>query len=111
MQSGIFAIAVIGQFKLYISEISQLQVRWQELVAQFRQGTYPDPKLQEAWNEDRRRRQFGFYTALEIAGDESILRRKEFFADLKTLAELRSPHSLEPLDGSVNPSEAEKFAR
>ncbi|MDY6784278.1 MAG: hypothetical protein SW833_17315 [Cyanobacteriota bacterium] len=111
MQSGIFAIATVGEFKLYIGELSQLQPRWQEIVEQLREGLYPDPRLQQAWREDRRRRQFTFYTALEIAGDDSILGRQNFFTDLKTLAQQRSPRPLEPLDASFDPNEAQKFAR
>ncbi|MDY7014781.1 MAG: hypothetical protein SVX43_14495, partial [Cyanobacteriota bacterium] len=57
---------------------------------QFREGTYPDSRLQQAWNENRHRRKFTFHTALEIAGDDSIVGRKAFFSDLKALAELRS---------------------
>ena len=41
MQSGIFAVATIGQYRLYVGESHQLKERWAKMLVMFEQGKFP----------------------------------------------------------------------
>lgn len=82
MRSGIFAVANIGKYKIYIGETHQLKPRWQRMVEQFMQGQFPNAKLQQAWAESGEERRFTFHTANEITANTSILGRNQFLRDI-----------------------------
>ena len=41
MSSGIFAVATIGKYRLYVGETHQLKTRWAKIMAMFVQGEFP----------------------------------------------------------------------
>jgi hypothetical protein len=83
MKSGIFAVANIGNLKLYVGEIHHLQTRWRLLMMLFINGKFPHSQLQAAWNQSGEERKFTFHTANEIAQNQQILGKKQFFADVE----------------------------
>lgn len=89
MKSGIFAVVNIGKLKLYVGEVDQLQTRWPLLMMQFKNGNFPHSQLQVAWNNLGEQRRFTFHTANEIADNQQILGRRQFFADVEITTELK----------------------
>jgi hypothetical protein len=73
MASGIYAIAHIGDLKLYVGDASNLHSSWPPLLNQLNSGTYPDAVLQDVWNAVGGKRRFSFHTWQDIAGDSSIV--------------------------------------
>jgi len=73
MASGIYAIAHIGRFKLYVGEVSKISKIWPVILAQLDSGTYPHAELQEAWNAQSNKRHFSFHTQKELIGHWEIL--------------------------------------
>jgi hypothetical protein len=82
MSSGIFAVANIGQYKLYVGETHHLKTRWPKMLLQFSQGSFPNAKLQQAWQESGGSRRFTFYTAQQIREDDQILGLRQFLRDV-----------------------------
>ncbi|MGB6298726.1 MAG: hypothetical protein WBF90_21445 [Rivularia sp. (in: cyanobacteria)] len=83
MKSGIFAVANIGNLKLYVGETHHLQTRWKLLMMLFINGKFPHSQLQAAWNQSGEERKFTFHTANEIAQNQQIHGKKQFFADIE----------------------------
>ncbi|MEL6246875.1 MAG: hypothetical protein AAFQ61_08995 [Cyanobacteria bacterium J06626_23] len=81
MKSGIFAVANIGQCRVYVGETHHLKTRWPQLMTQFAQGKFPSTKLQRAWQESANERRFTFHTAKQIVEDTDILGYKQFLRD------------------------------
>ncbi|TBR60306.1 hypothetical protein BLD44_021660 [Mastigocladus laminosus UU774] len=80
MYSGIYAIAHIGDFKLFVGEASQLSQKWPPILTQLNSGTFPDPVLQQVWNAEGGKRYFSFHTKTEIISDRDILGIEELLA-------------------------------
>ncbi|NEP19697.1 MAG: hypothetical protein F6J97_22875 [Leptolyngbya sp. SIO4C1] len=83
MKSGIFAVAHIGQLRLYVGEVQHLRTRWPIMMGQLAAGTYPDSRIQQSWNSVEGERRFTFHTAQEIKQDSQILGRAQFFTDVE----------------------------
>lgn len=81
MSSGIFAVATIGKYRLYVGETHQLKTRWAKIMAMFVQGEFPSKKLQQAWQESSKERRFTFHTADQISGDKDIVGYRQFLKD------------------------------
>ncbi len=81
MKSGIFAVANIGQYRMYVGETHHLRTRWPQIMQQFAQGKFPSAKLQQAWLESGKSRRFTFHTAKQIVDDGTILGYKQFLKD------------------------------
>lgn len=81
MSSGIFAVATIGQYRLYIGETHQLKTRWAKIITMFAEGTFPSAKLQQAWEESSQERHFTFHTVADISEDASIYGYQQFLQD------------------------------
>jgi len=62
-----------------------MESRWKPILAQLEQGTYPNAKLQQAWDQVDGQRRFNFYTQKDLAKDERFLGRKQFLADIGLL--------------------------
>lgn len=73
MSSGIFAVATIGKYRLYVGETHQLKERWAKMLALFAKGDFPSEKLQKAWQASNKERKFTFHTAAEISADKDLL--------------------------------------
>ncbi|MEO1590337.1 MAG: hypothetical protein AAFU71_03480 [Cyanobacteria bacterium J06632_22] len=81
MKSGIFAVANIGQYRVYVGETHHLKTRWPQLMQQLSQGNFPSVRLQRAWQESGQDRRFTFHTAKQIVEDNNILGYKQFLKD------------------------------
>ena len=81
MSSGIFAVANIGKYRLYVGETHQLKPRWAKMMAMFSQGKFPSKKIQQAWQESSKERRFTFHTAKQIAEDTNLLGYRQFLKD------------------------------
>ncbi|MBT9313173.1 GIY-YIG nuclease family protein [Leptothoe kymatousa] len=84
MQSGIFAIANIGKYRLYVGESHQLKERWAKMLYMFDQGKFPSKRLQAAWQESGEERKFTFHTAAEISEDTQLFGYRQFLKDTDT---------------------------
>ncbi|KOP28352.1 hypothetical protein AMR41_00515 [Hapalosiphon sp. MRB220] len=80
MSSGIYAIAHIGDFKLFVGEASKLSQKWPPILTQLNSGIFPHSMLQEVWNTEGGKRYFSFHTKTEIISDRDILGREELLA-------------------------------
>lgn len=83
MSSGIFAVANIGKYRLYVGETHQLKTRWAKMMAMFAQGTFPSKKIQQAWQESGKERRFTFHTAQQISEEKTIFGYRQFLKDTK----------------------------
>ena len=81
MSSGIYAVANIGKYRLYVGETHQLKPRWAKMMALFAQGTFPSKKIQQAWQESGKERRFTFHTAAQVAEDKTIVGYRQFLKD------------------------------
>ncbi|BAU08699.1 hypothetical protein NIES592_19600 [Fischerella major NIES-592] len=81
MSSGIYAIAHIGDFKLFVGEASKLSQKWPPMLVQLNSGTFPHAMLQQVWNIEGGKRHFSFHTKAEIISDQDILGVEEFLAE------------------------------
>ncbi len=81
-RSGIFAIAHIGPYKIYVGETSQLKQRWAGLMHLLDRGHYPDAAVQQAWTEQQGDRHFSFRTAQDIARNPDVIGLGQFVDDL-----------------------------
>ncbi|MDV3351665.1 hypothetical protein D0962_09765 [Leptolyngbyaceae cyanobacterium CCMR0082] len=81
MSSGIFAVANIGKYRLYVGETHQLKPRWAKMMAMFSQGKFPSKKIQQAWQESSKERRFTFHTAKQISEDTNLLGYRQFLKD------------------------------
>lgn len=81
MSSGIFAVATVGKYRLYVGESHQLKPRWAKMMTLLVQGTFPSPKIQQAWQESGKDRRFTFHTAKEISGDTKLYGYRQFLKD------------------------------
>lgn len=81
MKSGIFAVANIGQYRMYVGETHHLKTRWPLMIQKFAQGQFPSAKLQQAWHESGKNRRFTFHTAKQIVEDTTILGYQQFLKD------------------------------
>ena len=81
MSSGIFAVANVGKYRLYVGESHQLKARWAKMMTMFVQGTFPSQKIQQAWQESSKERRFTFHTADQISGDKDIVGYRQFLKD------------------------------
>ncbi|ESA36170.1 hypothetical protein N836_08455 [Leptolyngbya sp. Heron Island J] len=82
MSSGIFAVANIGKYRLYVGETHQLKTRWAKMMAMFVQGTFPSKKIQQAWQESGKERRFTFHTAQQISEEKTIFNYRQFLKDM-----------------------------
>ncbi|MEM9264593.1 MAG: hypothetical protein AAGA46_03630 [Cyanobacteria bacterium P01_F01_bin.13] len=81
MSSGIFAVATIGKYRLYVGETHQLKTRWAKMMTMFAQGSFPSEKLQQAWQELGEERRFTFHTAEQITEDTNMFGYRQFLKD------------------------------
>ncbi len=84
MSSGIFAVATIGKYRLYVGETHLLKERWAKMLALFAKGAFPSDKLQQAWQESKEERKFTFHTAEQISGDKNMFGYRQFLKDTGT---------------------------
>jgi hypothetical protein len=82
MTSGIYAIAHIGNLKLYVGECNKLSQKWPPILSQLHHGTYPHSLLQQAWNTEGDKRYFTFHIKEEIIGDPEIVGVEELLAEV-----------------------------
>lgn len=73
MAFDIYAVAHIGDLKLYVSLANKIHSNWPPLFAQLNQGTYPNAMLQQVWNEEEGKRYFTFHTRKELESDQEIV--------------------------------------
>ncbi|MBD2385482.1 hypothetical protein [Cylindrospermum sp. FACHB-282] len=73
MASGIYAVANIGRFQIFVGDASNIETAWPPLMAMLNSGTYPHGALQEEWNKQGEQRRFTFHTRKEIAGNQGII--------------------------------------
>ncbi|MBW4562941.1 MAG: hypothetical protein KME32_17695 [Mojavia pulchra JT2-VF2] len=73
MASGIYAIANIGCFKLFVGDVSNIKINWPPLMDMLNSGNYPHMALQEEWNRVGEQRSFTFHTQDEIASNREII--------------------------------------
>lgn len=88
MSSGIFAVATIGNYRLYVGESHQLKPRWAKMMTLLVQGTFPSQKIQQAWEEFGKDRRFTFHTAQEISDDVKLVNYRQFLKDTDSDVEL-----------------------
>ena len=81
MRSGIFAVATVGKYRIYVGESHQLQPRWAKMLALFVQGKFPSAKLQQAWQDFGEERRFTFHTAKQLSGDTTLYGYSQFLKD------------------------------
>ena len=81
MSSGIYAVANIGKYRLYVGETHQLKNRWAKIMTLFVQGEFPSTKIQQAWQESSKERRFTFHTAEQISEDRNIVGYRQFLKD------------------------------
>ena len=81
MSSGIFAVANIGKYRLYVGETHQLKERWAKMMVMFAQGKFPSKTLQEAWQASGKERRFTFHTAKQISEDKDMFGYRQFLKD------------------------------
>jgi len=87
MQSGIFAVVTIGEYRLYVGEVHHLKSRWKVMLAHFEAGKYPHAELQSAWEKCGEKRRFTFHKAEELIHDCQLLRRSQLLKDLEKSGE------------------------
>lgn len=73
MSSGIYAVANIGRFQLFVGDASAIETTWPRLMAILNSGTHPHAALQAEWNKQGEQRRFTFHTCQEIAGNQGII--------------------------------------
>ena len=78
MSSGIFAVATIGKYRLYVGETHQLKDRWSKMLVLFAQGTFPSETLQKAWQASNKERKFTFHTAEQISQEKNLYGYRQF---------------------------------
>lgn len=83
MASGIYAIAHIGNLRLYVGDASKIKQKWPKLLNQFNSGTYPHALLQQEWNKQQGNRRFTFHTYKDIASDTQIINIEQLAQDSK----------------------------
>lgn len=83
MSSGIYAIAHFGTIHLYVGEVRHLKTRWPKMMTQLEQHQFPDPDIQQAWDQHKGDRRFTFHTAEEVKTDSKIRGHKLFLKDIK----------------------------
>ncbi|NEO99335.1 MAG: hypothetical protein F6K58_11760 [Symploca sp. SIO2E9] len=81
MASGIYAIAHIGNLRLYVCDASKIKQKWPQLLTQFNSGNYPHALLQQAWNDQGGKRRFSFHTYKDIADDTEIINIEQLAQD------------------------------
>lgn len=81
MSSGIFAVANIGKYRLYVGETHQLKERWAKMMVMFAQGKFPSKTLQAAWQESGQERRFTFHTAKQMSEDQDMFGYRQFLKD------------------------------
>ena len=81
MSSGIFAVATVGKYRLYVGESHQLKTRWAKMMTMLVQGTFPSQKIQQPWQESSKERKFTFHTAKEISEDTKLYGYRQFLKD------------------------------
>lgn len=85
MGSQIYAIAQIGQSKLYVGPAHQLRQRWPGILSQLNQGIYPHPFVQSQWQQAEGTRTFSFHTAAELAEAYDVSNLEEFLVEIGQL--------------------------
>ncbi|AFZ24338.1 hypothetical protein Cylst_2099 [Cylindrospermum stagnale PCC 7417] len=73
MASGIYAVANIGRFQLFVGDASKIETTWPQLMAILNNGTHPHAALQQEWNKQGEQRRFTFHTRKEIADNQKII--------------------------------------
>ncbi|BAY30349.1 hypothetical protein NIES2107_21930 [Nostoc carneum NIES-2107] len=73
MASGIYAIANIGRFKLYVSDVNHIKKIWPSMLEVLNSGQHPHSALQQEWQQLAQQRYFTFHTQNEIAGNREII--------------------------------------
>ena len=81
MSSGIFAVANVGKYRLYVGESHKLKARWAKMMTMFLQGTFQSQTIQQAWQESSKERKFTFHTAKEISEDTKLYGYRQFLKD------------------------------
>jgi hypothetical protein len=73
MSSGIYAIANIGRFKVFVGDVHSIKLNWPGTLEMLNSGNHPHAALQQEWQKVRQHRHFTFHTHQEIAGNQEIL--------------------------------------
>ncbi|MDZ7959745.1 MAG: hypothetical protein RMY34_17985 [Aulosira sp. DedQUE10] len=73
MASGIYAIANIGRFKVYVSDVNHIKLIWPSILDTLNSGNHPHSALQQEWQHLGQQRYFTFHTQNEIAGNREII--------------------------------------
>jgi hypothetical protein len=73
MASGIYAIANIGRFKVFVGDVNSVKLVWPTILEMLNTGTYPHAELQREWQQLGQQRHFTFHTQKEIAGNREII--------------------------------------
>lgn len=73
MGSKIYAIANIGEKRLFVGDASQLSTTWQPMLEQLNRGTFPNRELQVAWSQSAGKRRFTFHLQQDIINDAAII--------------------------------------
>lgn len=73
MGSKIYAIAHIGEQKLFVGDASQLSVNWRPMLERLNDGTFPHRQLQKSWSLSAGKRRFTFHLKQDIINDPKIV--------------------------------------
>ncbi|MGD2182665.1 hypothetical protein [Lusitaniella coriacea] len=73
MSSGIYAVAHVGDKKIFVGEASRLSILWLPILAQLNSGNHPNLELQKAWNKEGGKRRFSFHLKQDIIRDREII--------------------------------------
>lgn len=73
MASEIYAVAHIGNKKLFVGETSRLSTLWPPLLAQLNSGIYPDAELQAIWHKEGNKRHFSFHLKQDLLNNSQIV--------------------------------------
>ncbi|MBD2354727.1 hypothetical protein H6G41_08805 [Tolypothrix sp. FACHB-123] len=84
MATGIYAIANIGRFKVFVGDVSSIKLVWPEILEMLNSGNYPHTALQQEWQQLGQQRHFTFHTRKDIVGDGEILGIEQLEPFLRT---------------------------
>lgn len=69
----IYAIAHIGNKKLFVGDASQISILWPHLLTQLNSGLHPNRELQTLWNQQANQRYFSFHVKEDLLDDPEII--------------------------------------
>ncbi|WP_313933808.1 hypothetical protein [Calothrix sp. FACHB-168] len=73
MASGIYAIANIGRFKVFVGDVHSIKLVWPGILDMLNSGSYPHTALQQEWRQVSQQRHFTFHTQQEIQNNPEIV--------------------------------------